>query len=87
MKPLRYGVFAMMVALTAIAHTQTVKAGDQFPAKERFIGAWHLAQIDSPRPRWKIHQRPAAQRHADLHARWPCVGPAYVSEVGERSEQ
>ena len=47
MKPLRYGVFAMMVALAAIAHTQAVKAGDQLPAKERFIGAWHLAQIDS----------------------------------------
>ena len=57
-KRLRYGVFAMMVSLAAIAHTQTVKAGDQFPARERFIGAWHLAQIDSPGPDGKSTNDP-----------------------------
>ncbi len=42
MKALRYGIFAVAVAITAIAQAQTPKAGDQPSARERLIGAWHL---------------------------------------------
>jgi Lipocalin-like domain len=50
MKALRYGVVAMVVAITAIAQAQTAKAGAQPSAGERLIGAWHLSRIDSPGP-------------------------------------
>ncbi|MDR3772944.1 MAG: lipocalin-like domain-containing protein [Terracidiphilus sp.] len=50
MKALRYGVFAMVVAVAAIAQAQTAKAGDQPSARERLIGAWRLVHIDAPGP-------------------------------------
>jgi hypothetical protein len=50
MKALRYGVFAVAVAIAAIAQSQTAKAGAQPSARERLIGAWHLSRIDSPGP-------------------------------------
>ena len=53
MKALRYSVFAMVVAVTAIAQAQSAKAAAHESARERLIGAWHLAHIESPGPAGK----------------------------------
>ncbi len=50
MKALHYVVIATVVAITVVAHARTATAGEQPSAKERLIGAWHLAQIESPGP-------------------------------------
>jgi hypothetical protein len=48
MKALGFGLLAMLGAITTIAYSQTAQAGDRLSARERLIGAWHLAHIDSP---------------------------------------
>lgn len=49
MKALRYGVLAMVVAITAIAQSQAVKESHESD-RQRLIGAWHLVRIESPGP-------------------------------------
>lgn len=51
MKALCYGSFAVAVAIAGFTQTQSGKtpAGDHDSARERLIGAWHLAHIDAPR--------------------------------------
>jgi lipocalin-like protein len=46
MKLLRHGALAMVVAIAGLAQAQSTKK--QVPDRERLIGAWHLAHIDSP---------------------------------------
>jgi len=52
MKALRYGSFAVAVAIAGLTQAQSGKtpAGDHDSARERLIGAWHLAHIDTPGP-------------------------------------
>ncbi len=46
MKALYYGALAAVVAIASLAQAQPVKK--QVGDRERLIGAWHLAHIDSP---------------------------------------
>lgn len=48
MKNLTCGIVILVAAVTALAHAQS--ANSQTADRERLIGAWHLAHIDSPRP-------------------------------------
>ena len=50
MKALRYGSFTLAVAIGGLTQAQSAKtpAGDHDSARERLIGAWHLAHIDTP---------------------------------------
>jgi Lipocalin-like domain len=52
MKVLRYGVFAMVVAISGFTPAQSVskQVGDRGSAREKLIGAWHLVRIDAPGP-------------------------------------
>jgi hypothetical protein len=54
MKAMRYAVFASLLAFAATAQAQTAMAPRQLSghgsARERLIGAWHLAHIESPGP-------------------------------------
>ncbi len=52
MKALRYGSFAVAVAIAGLTQAQSAKtpAGDHDSARERLIGAWHLVHIDTPGP-------------------------------------
>jgi len=50
MTALRYGALATVVAIASLTQRQSAKtsAGERDSARERLIGAWHLAHIDSP---------------------------------------
>jgi hypothetical protein len=52
MKVLRYGVFAMVVAISGLTQAQSAnkQGGDHDSAREKLIGAWHLVRIDAPGP-------------------------------------
>jgi hypothetical protein len=52
--------FATVIALTGFSPAQSAQKKDA-PAKEKLIGAWHLAHIDAPVARWKTHRDPAAE--------------------------
>lgn len=58
MKTLRYCVFAIAMAFGAVAQAQDAKPEDHTSAKERLIGAWHLAHIESPGPDGKLMDLP-----------------------------
>lgn len=48
MKTLTYGFVVLFAAFTAVAQAQS--SAGQASDRERLIGAWHLAHIDSPGP-------------------------------------
>jgi hypothetical protein len=48
MKTLHYGIAVLVAVFTTIAQAQSAKG--QATDRERLIGAWHLAHIDSPGP-------------------------------------
>jgi Lipocalin-like domain len=48
MKTLTYGVVILVTVFTTLVQAQTEKG--QATDRERLIGAWHLAHIDSPEP-------------------------------------
>ena len=49
MKTLHYRAFAMVMIIATVIHAQSgTKAGDHTSAKDRLIGAWHLARIVGP---------------------------------------
>ena len=48
MKRLRYGIVLVAFLSTLIAQGQTDSVGGHPAARERLIGAWHLAHIESP---------------------------------------
>jgi hypothetical protein len=52
MKVLRYGVFAMVLAISGFTQAQSAnkQGGDRDSAREKLIGAWHLVRIDAPGP-------------------------------------
>jgi len=52
MKAMRYCVFAMLAAITAIASAQNAKPAGHESASERLIGAWRLQQI--PDEHWFV---------------------------------
>ncbi len=58
MKALRYSVFLMVVAITAISHAQGTKASGKESTRERLLGAWRLVHIESPGPDGKAVDQP-----------------------------
>ena len=50
MKAPRYVAIAITVILATFAQAQISPAGDHLSARNRLIGAWHLARIDFPGP-------------------------------------
>jgi hypothetical protein len=50
MKALRYGAWVTTLAIAGLVHVQSAKPQESGHAsdRERLIGAWHLAHIDSP---------------------------------------
>ena len=58
MKGVLYASLAVAMALATIAQAQSSQATDQHTARERLIGAWHLANIDSPGPDGKSTDTP-----------------------------
>ncbi|MDR3740373.1 MAG: lipocalin-like domain-containing protein [Terracidiphilus sp.] len=50
MKGLRFSALAAIAAVAMIAHAQTATQGHEPTDRDRLIGAWHLAHIDSPGP-------------------------------------
>lgn len=52
MRALRCGALAVVVALTCFAQAQSAKkqAAGHDSAREKLIGAWHLARIEAPGP-------------------------------------
>jgi hypothetical protein len=50
MKALRYGAWVATLAIAGLVHVQSAKPQESGHAsdRERLIGAWHLAHIDSP---------------------------------------
>ena len=52
MKVLRYGVLAMVVAISGFTQAQSTnkQSGDHGSAREKLIGAWHLVRIEAPGP-------------------------------------
>lgn len=59
MKTFRLIVLAISMALTGLVQAQSTKSsGTHLSDKERLIGAWHLAHIDSPGPDGKSLDMP-----------------------------
>ena len=81
MKALCCVVFVAVVGIAGLAQGQSTKK--QLGDRERLIGAWHLAHIESPGPDGKTMETSPAARHADLHERRSHVSAAHVS----RSQQ
>jgi hypothetical protein len=50
MKALRYGALTIVVAFCGFSQAQSVHNENPGSAREKLIGAWHLAHIEAPGP-------------------------------------
>jgi hypothetical protein len=55
-KALRYGALAAVVAIAGLTQARSAneQAGSRDSAREKLIGAWHLAHIEAPGPDGKL---------------------------------
>ena len=60
MKALRYGAWVVVLTIAGLVHVQSAKtqAAGHVSDREKLIGAWHLAHIDSPGPDGKPSYNP-----------------------------